>query len=121
VPIRPCEVTADSDPHRSWVEIKAASSVFEAAAFYEAFSAAPPMGCAKFPRPSDDTVFTIRIDGREYRVRRSRMMAWANAKAEKAAGRQAPKRYATRGDLWLEHPHRRQPKSGVNVDRETFR
>ena len=89
MPTRPCEVTADSDPERRWIEIKAAASVFEAACFYEVYCAAPPMGCKQVPRPTEDTVFTVRVDGREYRVRRSKMMAWANARAERAAGRRA--------------------------------
>jgi hypothetical protein len=86
MPIRPCEVTADSDPEHRWIEIRAASSVFEAACFYESYCGAPPMGCRPPPRPGAGAIFTVRVGGHGYRVRRERMMAWANAKADRAAG-----------------------------------
>jgi hypothetical protein len=38
-----------------------------------------------------DSIMTVQYGGKEYRVRRERMMEWANAKAAKAAriGRRA--------------------------------
>jgi hypothetical protein len=37
------------------------------------------------PRPRAETIFTVRLADKEYRVRRQRMMDWANAKAERTA------------------------------------
>jgi hypothetical protein len=81
-----CLVTADSDSEHRWIEIEA-SSVFEAACFYESYCGAPPMGCKPPPRLRADTIFTVRVGDKDYRVRRGRMMAWANEKAEETARR----------------------------------
>jgi hypothetical protein len=69
---RSCFVTADSDPERRWIEIRAAASVLEAACFYESCCAAPPMGCKPLPRPGAGAIFAVRVNDREYRVRRER-------------------------------------------------
>src|SRR5215831_18454647 len=80
---RTCQVTADSDPTRSWMTVEA-SSIFHAAVFYMAAcaerSGGPPVRTAA-------SIITVRVDGREYRVRAGRAREWANAIAERDAER----------------------------------
>ena len=59
-----CQVTADSDPSQFWMTVEA-SSVFNAAIYYcgawAARSGGPPV-------PTPDSIITVCVDGKEYRV-----------------------------------------------------
>jgi hypothetical protein len=79
---RLCYGTADSDPNGDWIEIEA-TSIFHAAIYYCGACAARPGG----PRPARDSIITVRVDGKEYRVREERVREWANARAERDAQR----------------------------------
>jgi hypothetical protein len=83
---KPCQVTADSDPARFWMTVEA-SSVFHAAIYYCGACAARRGGP---PVPTPASIITVRVDGREYRVREGRVRQWANA----IAGRDAERRKA---------------------------
>jgi hypothetical protein len=72
-----CHVTADSDPQQNWMEVEAIS-VFRAAVYYCGACAA---------RPGRDSIIMVRVDGREHRVRESRVNDWANRRAEADAQR----------------------------------
>jgi hypothetical protein len=80
---RLCYVTADSDPKQEWMEVQA-TSVFHAAIYYCGACAGRSGGP---PVPTPATIITVRVDGREYRVREGRMREWANAIAERDAMR----------------------------------
>jgi hypothetical protein len=80
---RLCYVTADSDPKQEWIEVQA-TSVFHAAIYYCGACAGRSGGP---PVPTPATIITVRVDGREYRVREGRMREWANAIAERDAER----------------------------------
>src|SRR5215467_16271926 len=61
-----------------------ATSVFHAAIYYCGACAGRSGG----PRvPTGATIITVRVDGREYRVREGRVREWANARAEQDAER----------------------------------
>src|SRR5215831_18847932 len=66
---RTCQVTADSDPTRSWMTVEA-SSIFHAAVYYWGACAGRSGGQ---PVPTPASIITLRVDGREYRVREGRM------------------------------------------------
>jgi hypothetical protein len=71
------QVTANSDPERSWMKVEA-MSVFHAAIYYCGACAGRGSGFpVSGPEPSSPCV-----DGREYRVREARVRDWANGKAE---------------------------------------
>ena len=78
-----CRVTADSDPARFWMTVEA-TSVFHAAIYYCGACAGRS---GRPPVPTPATIITVRVDGREYRVREGRVREWANAKAEQDAER----------------------------------
>ena len=78
---RLCYVTADSDPSGEWMEVEA-TSVFHAAIYYCGACAGRSGGP---PVPTGATIITVRVDGREYRVREGRVREWANSKAEQDA------------------------------------
>ena len=78
-----CYVTADSDPSGEWMEVET-TSVFHAAISYFGACAGRSGGP---PVPTGATIITVRVDGREYRVREGRVREWANAKAEQDAER----------------------------------
>ena len=95
---RLCYVTADSDPSGEWMEVEA-TSVFHAAIYYCGACAGRSGGP---PVPTPATIITVRVDGREYRVREGRVITvrvdrreyqvregrvreWANSKAEQDA------------------------------------
>jgi len=80
---RPCQVTADSDPSREWMEVEA-TSVFHAAIYYCGACAGRSGGP---PVPTPASIITVRVDGREYRMREGRVREWANAIAEREAVR----------------------------------
>ena len=80
---RLCYVTADSDPSGEWMEVEA-TSVFHAAIYYCGACAGRSGGP---PVPTPTTIITVRVDGREYRVREGQVRKWANAKAEQDADR----------------------------------
>src|SRR5215468_1355846 len=67
---RLCYVTADSDPSGEWMEVEA-TSVFHAAIFYCGACAGRSGGP---PVPTPATIITVRVDGREYRVREGRVI-----------------------------------------------
>ena len=84
-----CQVTADSDPARFWMTVEA-TSVYRAAIYYCGACAARGGGP---PVPTPASIITVRVDGREYRVREGRVREWANAKAEQdAERRKAPEK-----------------------------
>ena len=86
---RLCYVTADSDPSGEWMEVEA-TSVFHAAIYYCGACAGRSGGP---PVPTPATIITVRVDGREYRVREGQVRKWANAKAEQdAERRKAPEK-----------------------------
>jgi hypothetical protein len=71
-----------------------ATSVFHAAIYYCGACAARSGGP---PVPTPASIITVRVDGREYRVREGRMREWANAIAERdAVRRKAAIRYGRR-------------------------
>ena len=78
-----CQVTSDADPSQVWMTVEA-TSVFHAAILYcgacTSHSGGPPV-------PTAASIITVRVDGREYRVRAGRVREWANAKAEQDAVR----------------------------------
>jgi hypothetical protein len=78
-----CQVTSDSDPSQVWMEVEA-MSVFHAAIYYCGVCAGHSGGP---PVPTAASIITVRVDGREYRVRAGRVREWANAKAEQDARR----------------------------------
>ena len=97
---RLCYVTADSDPSGEWMEVET-TSVFHAAIYYCGACAGRSGGP---PVPTPATIITVRVDGREYRVREGRVITvrvdgreyqvrggrvreWANAIAERDAVR----------------------------------
>jgi hypothetical protein len=59
-----------------------ATSVFHAAIYYCGACASRGGGS---PVPKPDSMITVRVDGREYRVRVAGARAWANGKAERDA------------------------------------
>src|SRR5262244_3412652 len=65
---RLCYVTADSDPSGEWMEVEA-TSVFHAVIYYCGACAGRSGGP---PVPTPATIITVRVDGREYRVREGR-------------------------------------------------
>ena len=67
---RLCYVTADSDPSGEWMEVEA-TSVFHAAIYYCGACAGRSGGP---PVPTPTTIITVRVDGREYRVREGRII-----------------------------------------------
>src|SRR5215831_17246197 len=67
---RLCYVTADSDPSGEWMEVEA-TSVFHAAIYYCGACAGRSGGP---PVPTPTTIITVRVDGREYRVREGRVI-----------------------------------------------
>jgi len=84
-----CQVTADSDPAQAWMTVEA-TSVYRAAIYYCGACAARGGGP---PVPTPASIITVRVDGREYRVREGRVREWANAKAEQdAERRKAPEK-----------------------------
>ena len=68
---RTCQVTADSDPERSWMTVQA-MSVFHAAIYYCGACAGRGGG---FPVPKPDTIIFVRVGERVYRVREERVRA----------------------------------------------
>src|SRR5215471_21817707 len=80
---RACQVTADSDPARFWMTVEA-TSIYHAAIYYCGACAARSGGP---PVPTPASIITVRVDGREYRVRAGRARDWANAIAERHAER----------------------------------
>jgi hypothetical protein len=88
-----CQVTADSDPAQRWMTVEA-TSVFHAAIYYCGACAARSGGP---PVPTPATIITVRVDGREYRVREGRVREWANARAGRdAEGRKAAEKKSRR-------------------------
>ena len=61
-----------------------ASSVFHAAIYYWGACAGRSGGP---PVPTAASIITVRVDGKEYRVRAGRAQEWANAIAERDAER----------------------------------
>jgi hypothetical protein len=61
-----------------------ATSVFHAAIYYCGACAGRSGGP---PVPTPATIITVRVDGKEYRVREGRVREWANAIAERDAER----------------------------------
>jgi len=103
---RLCYVTADSDPSGEWMEVEA-TSVFHAAIYYcgacAGRSGGPPVPTGatiitvrvdgREYRVREGRVITVRVDGREYRVREGQVREWANAIAERdAERRKAPEK-----------------------------
>src|SRR5215831_6320672 len=80
---RTCQVTADSDPAQRWMTVEA-TSIFHAALYYCGACAGRSGGP---PVPTPATIITVRVDGREYRVRAGRAREWAKAIAERDAER----------------------------------
>jgi hypothetical protein len=68
-------------PSQEWIEVHA-TSVFHAAVYYCGACAARPGGP---PAPEPHHFVTVRVTGKEYRVREQRVRDWANAKAERDA------------------------------------
>jgi len=67
---RLCYVTADSDPSGEWMEVET-TSIFHAAINYCGACAGRSGGP---PVPTGATIITVRVDGREYRVREGRVI-----------------------------------------------
>ena len=78
-----CYVIADSDPSREWMTVEA-TSVFHAAIYYCGACAGRSGGP---PVPTGATIITVRVEGREYRLREGQVREWANARAEQDAER----------------------------------
>jgi hypothetical protein len=83
----------DCDPACFWMTVEA-SSAFHAAIYYCGACAARGGGP---PVPTPATIITVRVDGKEYRVREGRMREWANVIAERDAERRKAAEKKSRG------------------------
>lgn len=62
-----------------------AESLFAAVCQFAARVCVQHLGAKQMPPPTPETIYTVDVDGKQYLVKHSSMMRWANERAEAAA------------------------------------